>query len=102
MAAHAADTPLCSPQGRGRIQQYVRVSEMSVNTTNHTPLFAGFFQGLRAFGAKVGKAMITNRSMDARMARIEELQSKSDDELLKMGLRRDQIAPFVFRDLFYA
>jgi len=75
---------------------------MSVNTTNHVSPFAGFFDGLREFGAKLGQAMIVNRSLDARMAQIEKLQSKSDAELKELGLRRDQIATYVFRDLFYA
>ena len=75
---------------------------MSVNSTNHIAPFAGFFDSLREFAAKLGRAMIVNRSLDTRMARIEKLQSKSDEELKALGLRRDQIATYVFRDLFYA
>ena len=32
---------------------------------------------------------------------IEALQAKTDEELATLGLRRDQIAQHVYRDLFY-
>ncbi|MEO1138795.1 MAG: hypothetical protein AAFW87_04990 [Pseudomonadota bacterium] len=38
----------------------------------------------------------------SRRAAIEALEAKSDRELAEMGLRRDEIAHYVFRDLFYA
>lgn len=75
---------------------------MSVNTTNHTASFAGAFETIGNIFSRLGKALIVNRSMDARMARMNALQSKTDEELNEMGLRRDQIVSYVFRDLFYA
>ena len=33
---------------------------------------------------------------------IEALEAKTDKELAALGIRRDQIAHYVFRDLFYA
>lgn len=38
----------------------------------------------------------------SRRARIEALEAKSDDELARLGIRRDDIAYHVFKDLFYA
>jgi len=38
----------------------------------------------------------------SRRDKIEALEAKSDAELAKMGIRRDQIAYHVFSDLFYA
>ena len=37
----------------------------------------------------------------SRRDRIEALQAKSDADLARIGIRRDQIAYHVFRDLFY-
>jgi hypothetical protein len=37
----------------------------------------------------------------SRSALIEALESRSDAELANMGLRRDQIAYYVFRDMMY-
>jgi len=36
-----------------------------------------------------------------RIARVEALQSLSDEQLAAKGLRREDIARHVFRDLFY-
>jgi uncharacterized protein YjiS (DUF1127 family) len=102
LSAHTARAMLVITQGRETLNSNLKGIDMSVSTTNHVSPFAGFFEGLREFGAKLGQAMIVNRSLDARMAQIEKLQSKSDAELKELGLRRDQIATFVFRDLFYA
>ncbi len=47
-------------------------------------------------------------SIEARIMRfsrrdqIEALEAKSDTELARMGLTRDQLAQHVFRDRFYA
>jgi uncharacterized protein YjiS (DUF1127 family) len=40
--------------------------------------------------------------VQSRRARIEALEAKSDDELARLGIRRDDIAYHVFKDLFYA
>lgn len=37
----------------------------------------------------------------SRRDQIEALETKSDEELARIGLKRDQIAYHVFRDLFY-
>ncbi len=38
----------------------------------------------------------------SRRAQIEALEAKSDDELAKLGVKREDIAFFVFSDMFYA
>lgn len=38
----------------------------------------------------------------SRRGLIEELSAKSDEELAKMGIKRDDIVRHVFQDLFYA
>lgn len=37
----------------------------------------------------------------SRRAQIEVLEAKSDEELARIGIQRDQIAYHVFRDVFY-
>lgn len=37
----------------------------------------------------------------SRRDRIEALQAKSDEELAKLGIKRDEIPYHVFQDLFY-
>ncbi len=39
---------------------------------------------------------------DERRAMIKALEAKSDEELERMGLRREDISYHVFRDLYYA
>lgn len=38
---------------------------------------------------------------NARVAVMEKLNAKSDAELAKMGLRREDIARYVFRDIYH-
>ena len=40
-------------------------------------------------------------SANARIAQMEKLNAKSDEELKKMGLRREDIARHVFRDIYH-
>ena len=63
------------------------------------PAKRGFFKSLFAIFA-AGAA--TQSYQMSRRAQIEALEAKSDDELAELGLRRDEIAYHVFRDLFYA
>ncbi len=37
----------------------------------------------------------------SRRAQIEALEAKSDQELARLGIQRDQIAYHVFKDMFY-
>jgi uncharacterized protein YjiS (DUF1127 family) len=38
----------------------------------------------------------------SRRAQIEVLEAKSDEELARLGIARDQIPYHVFKDMFYA
>lgn len=62
--------------------------------------------GANPIGAKLdahflslGMGMNFDGLRRARMAQIVELELKSDRELLKIGLRREDIASYVFRDI---
>ena len=53
-------------------------------------MYASIMRGLGAYADR-----------RSRRDRIEALQARSDDEWARMGIRRDQIAYHVFRDMFY-
>lgn len=59
----------------------------------------------KGFFARVFDAMIlrieTHGNMASRRRMIETLEAKTDAELAKMGLRRENIVHHVFRDLYY-
>lgn len=54
-----------------------------------------------AMFARIGTALVKAGEASARTGQIEALQAKSDDELAKLGIKRDDIARYVFKDLFY-
>jgi len=75
---------------------------MSTHTTNTSALSSGFFDGLRRTFAAIGRAFTVHLEHEARTKQIAQLNAKSDAELKQMGLTRDQIPAYVFRDLFYS
>lgn len=54
-----------------------------------------------AFLGRVGTAMMNGSAGARRLDQIRALQEKSDADLAKMGLKRDQIVHHVFRDTYY-
>lgn len=61
--------------------------------------------GLRArfegFLAGIGAGITAYIERRARIAEVEALNAKTDEELAAMGLKREDIPHYVFRDLFY-
>lgn len=51
--------------------------------------------------ASVGKALVLNSSANQRLRQVEALQAKSDAELAQMGLKREDITRYVFRDILF-
>ena len=70
------------------------------NTTTHIA-DAGFRASVASFFAAFGRGMVTYMERRSRADQIARLNALSDKELSKMGLRREDIARHVFRDLFY-
>lgn len=72
---------------------------MSVQTTNTSVQFAA---GLRAWFAglmsRLGQSMQQSMELRARLDQMTALESKSDAELAKLGISRNQIPYYVFRD----
>lgn len=56
---------------------------------------------LSRFFTAVMRGLESHHRTASRRALIEKLEAKSDAELAKMGLKRDDIPYYVFRDLFY-
>ncbi len=65
----------------------------SANDVSNGSVFARFFRSV---------ANGFDDSAKLRQAQIVELQSKSDDDLNRLGLRRADIAGHVFRDVYYS
>lgn len=72
-------------------------------STNH-PAFSDavtrLFDGIRGFFSSFGKAMIINSTARARLETVERLQSKSDAELARLGLKREDIVRRVFHEIW--
>ena len=50
---------------------------------------------------RLSHAMIVNSSAQQRLDYAERLRAKSDAELAEMGIKRDDIVRYVFRDLYW-
>lgn len=50
--------------------------------------------------AAIGRSFIAYMERSSRLADIDRLNAMSDAELAKLGIRRDRIAYYVFRDCF--
>jgi len=74
---------------------------MATHSTNisygHLSGFA-WFKGIFTYFGEIIVKMGENSS---RLREIEALQAKSDEELAKLDIKRDDIARHVFRDLLY-
>ncbi|MEO9682878.1 MAG: DUF1127 domain-containing protein [Tateyamaria sp.] len=57
--------------------------------------------GITGFFAAVGRGIMMSSSADARLRKAEILNAKTDEELAELGLRREDIPAFVFRDLMH-
>lgn len=58
--------------------------------------------GWKKVTAALVRGLERQSQVTSRRNRIEALEAKSDAELAAMGIRRDDIAYHVFKDLFYA
>ncbi|NNE52660.1 MAG: hypothetical protein HKN30_09690 [Sulfitobacter sp.] len=60
-----------------------------------------FAEGIGAFFARLGQALVTNPAGQRRLDMVQALQSKSDAELAALRIKREKIVQHVFRDLYY-
>lgn len=66
-----------------------------------TGSFSAALSGVANFFRTVGNAMVKGSPGQARLNRAEALEAKSDAELARMGIKREDIVRHVFRDLYY-
>ncbi|MFD1509944.1 hypothetical protein [Lacimonas salitolerans] len=69
------------------------MATLTTNTTVRNPL--------AAFGGAILAWFETYADAKSRRSEIDALEAKSDAQLAEMGLTRDRIPHYVFRDLFY-
>lgn len=76
---------------------------MAYVTLSHSSKVSGIFDAVvsavSVFFTAFGKAMMA--SSEARLQKAERLNAKSDEELAALGLRREDIPSYVFRDLMH-
>ncbi|WP_227267372.1 DUF1127 domain-containing protein [Roseobacter weihaiensis] len=75
---------------------------MAYHDTHSTPADAlphRLLAGIKALFATFGRAMIAAASANRRVKLAEQLQDKSDQELAALGIRREDIVRYVFRDM---
>lgn len=70
-------------------------------TTVHTGAGSALLQTLSAPFIALGNAMIRLGESNSRTKQVAFLQSLSDADLAKRGISRDQIAHYVFKDVYY-
>lgn len=74
---------------------------MAYLTQTHSNFFSNIWAGIAGFFSKVGRAMVVSSCGEARLRKVECLNAKTDAELAAMGLRRQDIPAYVFRDLIH-
>lgn len=70
------------------------------SVTSNIPA-AGFSAKFGALVSSISNGLVAYMERRTRSEQIAALQSKSDAELAKMGIAREEIPAYVFRDLFY-
>ena len=61
----------------------------------------GIRERVDAFFASMGQSFNAYLHHRSRYDEIQKMNAKSDAELAEMGVKRDDIPRYVFRDLFY-
>lgn len=71
------------------------------HTSTHHDAHSSIFGTIQTVFSAIGKAMLMTAQSDSRMRQVEALNALSDAELAERGLRRDEIARYVFNDAFW-
>ncbi|CUH65629.1 hypothetical protein TG4357_01966 [Thalassovita gelatinovora] len=74
---------------------------MATQATNLPVEKSGLRVRFDDFMAGIATGMNAYMEQKSRSAEIEALNAKTDAELAAMGLKRENIAYYVFRDMFY-
>ena len=60
-----------------------------------------FGKAVALFFKALGQGLAAYMERHARMAEINRLNAMTDEQLAELGVKRDRIAQYVFRDRFY-
>ncbi|MDK3074796.1 DUF1127 domain-containing protein [Sedimentitalea sp. JM2-8] len=71
------------------------------HTSTHNDAHFSIFGAIQNVFSTIGSAFVMMAQSDSRMRQIEALNALSDAELAERGLRRDEIARYVFNDVFW-
>lgn len=74
---------------------------MATHTTNIAAVHPSLRDRFATAFAAVGRAMDRYIERKSRSGQVAALEAKTDAELAEMGLKRENIALHVFRDLYY-
>ncbi len=74
---------------------------MAISTTEFHVERPALRAGFDRFFSALASAYVAYANSRSRIGEIRALEAKSDAELKAMGIKRDQIAQYVFRDVFY-
>ena len=77
------------------------MATQTTNLTQATDTRARLMARVDAFFATLGQGMNAYMHRKSRMDEIEALNAKTDSELADIGITRDDIPRYVFRDTFY-
>lgn len=73
----------------------------NAHSTHASDLFHGLLDGITAAFGAVGNFLISISAANQRLHLVERLQAKSDEELAELGMRREDIVRYVFRDILH-
>lgn len=71
---------------------------MAIQTTAYSPWLPAAYD---AFFTRLGQGLNSYIETRSRRAEIAALEAKSDAELAQLGITRDRIVHYVFRDLVW-
>ncbi|WP_374633444.1 hypothetical protein [Paracoccus sp. (in: a-proteobacteria)] len=71
---------------------------MAMQSTEFSPVSRPRAHG---FFAWLGEGLVSYMESRSRHSQIAALEAKSDEELAKLGITRDRIVHYVFRDLIW-
>ncbi|XDA99387.1 DUF1127 domain-containing protein [Sulfitobacter sp. LCG007] len=70
-------------------------------TANSAAVTGNPFGVLRRIFASIGRGIMVVAESNSRLREVQALQAKSDDDLARLGIKRDEIVHRVFSDLYY-
>lgn len=71
------------------------------HTTTHIPASGSILAPVAKFFSALGTAFVSMGEASSKMRQVNALQALSDEELADRGLKREDIARYVFSDCYW-